>query len=82
MADQNKQKEKPNNVAVDFICTITYEGSEEWEITEEEWDAMDSDDKETQKLSMRTDIVERILSHGDSDFDIVISHTGEDISYL
>ena len=82
MTDQNKQEEKPNNVMVDFVCTITYEGNEEWEITEEEWDAMDSDDKETQKESMREHIVERILSFGDSDFDIVISHTGEDISYL
>ena len=82
MADQKKQEEKPNNVAVDFICTITYEGSEEWDITEEEWDAMDPDDKETQMLAMHSDIVENITTRGDSDFDIVISHTGEDISYF
>ena len=82
MADQNKQEEKPNNVTVDFVCTITYEGSEEWEITEEEWDAMSPDDKETQMLEMHSSVVKDITTRGDSDFDIVISHTGEDISYF
>ena len=82
MADQKKQEEKPNNVKVDFVCTITYEGSEEWEITEEEWDAMDSDDKETQMLAMHSSVIDDITTRGESDFDIVISHTGEDISYF
>jgi hypothetical protein len=32
-------------------------------------------------LEMHSDVVENITTRGDSDFDIVISHTGEDISY-
>jgi hypothetical protein len=56
------QKEKPNNVTVNFVCTVTYKGSKEWDITEEEWDAMDSDDKETKMLEMHSDVVENITT--------------------
>ena len=68
-------------ISVSFQATITYEGTEKWGITQNEYDDMSDSEKEELHQEVVEEVVDNIHVHGDTDYEIEIDHTGEEVSY-
>tara|TARA_R110002020_G_scaffold156581_2_gene338770 strand:+ start:1226 stop:1654 length:429 start_codon:yes stop_codon:yes gene_type:complete len=68
-------------ISVSFQATITYEGTEKWGITQNEYNDMSDSEKEELHQEIYEEVVDNIHVRGDTDCEIEIDHTGEEISY-
>ena len=68
-------------ISVSFQATITYEGTEKWGITQNEYDDMSDSEKEELHQEIYEEVVDNIHVRGHTDYEIEIDHTGEEISY-